>query len=51
VDDLEQVSRVGNVPNSCSAVGAAGQSGCTQQMLHQWWLERQQKKQEAAAVP
>ena len=27
-------------PDSCSPVGTAGQTGCTQAMLHQWWLER-----------
>ncbi|WP_157220028.1 hypothetical protein [Flavisphingomonas formosensis] len=51
IDDLEQVSRVGNTPNSCSAVGSGGQSGCVQQQLHQWWLERQARKQDEAAIP
>jgi hypothetical protein len=27
-------------PDSCSPVGTSGQTGCTQAMLHQWWLER-----------
>jgi hypothetical protein len=27
-------------PDSCSPVGTGGQTGCTQAMLHQWWLER-----------
>jgi len=51
VDDLEQVSRVGNTPNSCSVVGTGGQSGCVQQQLHEWWLARQAKKQDDAAIP
>jgi hypothetical protein len=50
VDDLEAVSRV-NTPNSCSTVGSGGQSGCFAQARHQWWLERQAQKQEAADIP
>jgi len=29
------------MPNSCSVVGTGGQTGCTQMMLRQWFLERQ----------
>lgn len=27
-------------PNGCSVVGSWGQTGCTQMMIRQWWLER-----------
>jgi hypothetical protein len=38
---VDQVSRVaGGVPDSCSAVGLAGQSGCYGQQLQQWSAER-----------
>jgi hypothetical protein len=36
---LEEQSRFTR-PDSCSPVGTGGQTGCTQAMLHQWWLER-----------
>jgi len=39
VEDLEAAQRPTR-PNSCSAVGSNGQTGCTQAMLHQWYLER-----------
>lgn len=31
-------------PNSCSAVGSGGQTGCTQEMLRQWQAEQRAKK-------
>jgi hypothetical protein len=37
---VENASRY-TMPNSCSTVGAWGQTGCTQAMIRQWWLERQ----------
>ncbi len=36
LDDLARTQR----PNSCSAVGSGGQTGCTAQMLRQWADER-----------
>ncbi len=39
VDALEDASRDGR-PNSCSVVGSYGQTGCTQQMVRQWYAER-----------
>ncbi|WP_156679764.1 hypothetical protein [Sphingomonas profundi] len=50
VAGVEEASRPSR-PNSCSAVGAGGQSGCTQAMLRQWFAERQAAKAEAAAIP
>jgi hypothetical protein len=34
-------------PNSCSAVGTGGQTGCLAAALHQWYLEQQLEKQNA----
>jgi hypothetical protein len=43
----EEVSRTaGGVPNSCSSVGAAGQTGCQQQFLTQSYRQRQQAKEQ-----
>ncbi len=39
VESLEAAQRF-TLPNSCTAVGTAGQTGCTQAMLRQWFLER-----------
>jgi hypothetical protein len=47
---VEEASRPAR-PNSCSAVGANGQSGCTQAMLRQWFAERRAAKAEASEVP
>lgn len=40
VEDAMRYTR----PNSCSVVGTYGQTGCTQAMIRQWWLERQAAK-------
>jgi hypothetical protein len=32
------------LPNSCSAIGSYGQTGCTMQMLQQWAAERRAQK-------
>lgn len=50
VESLEAAQRF-TMPGSCTAVGSWGQTGCTQAMLHQWYLERQQAKRDAARVP
>ena len=47
VSTLESVSRAG-LPNSCSAVGSGGQTGCYQQFLHQAYQDRQAAKAEKA---
>jgi len=39
VETLDEVSRDSR-PNGCSPVGAYGQSGCTQQMIRQWYESR-----------
>ncbi len=36
LEDAQRFSR----PNSCSAIGSNGQTGCTQAMIRQWFLER-----------
>ena len=45
VEVLEDAQRFTR-PNSCSAVGTNGQTGCTQAMLRQWFLERQALRRE-----
>ena len=42
-EGLEASSRFTR-PNSCSAVGSGGQTGCLAAALHQWYLERQLDK-------
>lgn len=44
VDALEDASRDGR-PNSCSVVGSYGQTGCTQQMVRQWYAERRLRRE------
>lgn len=39
VETLEAAQRF-TMPGSCTAVGTFGQTGCTQAMLRQWFLER-----------
>jgi hypothetical protein len=39
--DLEEAQR-DTRPNSCSVNGSWGQSGCTQQLIRQWYAERRQ---------
>jgi hypothetical protein len=40
LDDASRTTR----PNSCSAVGTFGQTGCLTAALHQWYLEKQMDK-------
>jgi hypothetical protein len=47
METVEEVNRAG-LPNSCSAIGSGGQSGCTQQMIRQWYQERVNQKAKAA---
>ncbi len=42
-ETLEEVSRDAR-PNSCSVVGSYGQTGCTQQMIRQWYEERRSRQ-------
>ena len=39
VETLDEMSR-DTRPNSCSVVGSYGQTGCTQQMIRQWYESR-----------
>lgn len=50
VETVEEVNRAG-LPNSCSPVGTGGQTGCTRQMIRQWYQERLDAKAKAAQVP
>jgi hypothetical protein len=50
VETVEQVNRAG-LPNSCSPVGIQGQTGCTRDMIRQWYQERLDAKAKAARVP
>lgn len=36
LEDAQRFTR----PNSCSAIGSNGQTGCTQAMIQQWYRER-----------
>jgi hypothetical protein len=47
---VEEVNRAG-LPNSCSPVGTGGQTGCTRQMLQQWYQDKLDKEAQAARVP
>jgi hypothetical protein len=43
--NVDQVSRTaGGLPNTCSAVGSGGQTGCSQMNARNWYLERQAMK-------
>ncbi len=46
VETLDEVARVQR-PDSCSAVGFGGQTGCTAAMLRQWAAERRAEGQRA----
>jgi hypothetical protein len=43
VQGLEDAQRFTR-PNSCTAIGSNGQTGCTQAMIRQWYLERHMAK-------
>lgn len=48
----EQTSRVaGGLPDTCSPVGAGGQSGCALQQNKQWAAEKRADRRAAASVP
>jgi hypothetical protein len=50
VEGLENEGRVGR-PNSCSAVGSNGFTGCTAAMVRQWYAERRARRAEEAGIP
>jgi hypothetical protein len=39
METVEEVNRAG-LPNSCSPIGTGGQTGCTRQMIQQWYQDR-----------
>ncbi|MBB3694325.1 hypothetical protein [Sphingomonas sp. BK580] len=52
VATMDEVGRVaGGLPDTCSAVGTGGQTGCTQSMMRAWAADRRQLARESAAVP
>lgn len=48
VEVLEDAQRFTR-PGSCTAIGSNGQSGCTEQMIRQWFRERQEMARARAA--
>jgi len=50
VEGLEEESRVMR-PNSCSAVGSNGFTGCTAAAIRQWYAERRARRAEEASIP
>ncbi|MBB5685488.1 hypothetical protein [Sphingobium boeckii] len=48
VESMDQITRFTR-PNSCSAVGSSGQTGCTALMLQQWFADRRAMKSEEEA--
>lgn len=49
VATIDEVNRTG-LPNSCSPVGAGGQTGCTLDMVRRWKAEQQAKARADAAA-
>lgn len=41
--DLDEAQRWTR-PNGCSVVGSNGQSGCTAEMIRQWYAERRERR-------
>lgn len=50
VEGLENESRQMR-PNSCSVVGSNGFTGCTAEMVRQWYAERRARRAEEANIP
>ena len=50
VEGLDDESRPMR-PNSCSVVGSNGFTGCTSQMIRQWYAERRARRAEQAGIP
>lgn len=49
---IDEAGRVaGGLPNTCSAVGTGGQTGCTQKMLRDYAAERAEKKRLERSIP
>ena len=43
--------RAGGVPNSCSAIGTAGQTGCSTQALNAWYAEKRAQQNAEGRTP
>lgn len=50
VEGLEAAQRF-TMPGSCTAVGSFGQSGCTQAMIRQWYLDRRAQQAANRSIP
>jgi hypothetical protein len=50
IDSLDEASAHMR-PDSCSAVGSFGQTGCTQSMIRQWYAARRAQRAEGAGIP
>ncbi len=46
METVEEVNRAG-LPNSCSPIGTGGQTGCTAQMIRQWYQDRVNQRAKA----
>ena len=47
VEVIDEVGRVaGGLPNTCSVIGTAGQTGCTQAMIRDWVAARRAQQAE-----
>ncbi|MET3723387.1 hypothetical protein [Sphingomonas trueperi] len=47
---VEEVNRAG-LPNSCSAIGSGGQTGCSRQALQQWYQDKLDREVKGSRVP
>jgi hypothetical protein len=48
----DAIGRVaGGLPDTCSAVGSGGQSGCAAQAAKQWVAEKTEERRQASSVP
>ena len=50
VESLEDASRPMR-PGGCSVIGSFGMTGCTQEMIRQWYAERRARRMEDESVP
>jgi hypothetical protein len=52
VSDMREIDRrAGGVPNSCSPIGTAGQTGCSTQALNAWYAEKRAQQTEEGRTP
>ena len=48
---MDEIGRIsGGLPNTCSATGTGGQTGCTQAMIRAWAAERRAMARDAEAI-